>query len=130
MATNTEQKEMTAVETKMPQPKVTWLKHQLPAVNGPEYRRFRKEHDDQTHVEFISDKAAAALPKDADRNAIIKYLTDTYDTPQIAKSAPVGSEERQLLQYLGQLNSSGWQRLANKIADKIQKRAIAKANSK
>jgi hypothetical protein len=108
-----------------PQTKVTWLKHQLPAVNSHEYWQFRKANGDQTHQDVTSTLAAKALPRDATRNTVFEWLTKTYDTDKVA-GLPAGSNDRQILQYLGQLTERGWNRLANSVITKIAAREAAK----
>lgn len=102
-------------------PKVTWLKHQLPSVNAHDYWAFRKRNG-TTHVKFITDVAATALPGKATKNDIVLFLLDRYDTDGIA-ALHNGETDHQLLQYLGQLTERGWQGLINKVIVRLTVKA-------
>lgn len=115
----------TAVETPAATTaKVPWLRHQLPAVNGPEYHRFRKLHT-ITHQLMVTNLAVAALPVGSNHEAIRTWLCDRFDTDAIAAMpSGEGDTDRQLLQYLGQLTAKGWNRLTNAIMVGVSNKAV------
>lgn len=92
--------------------KVEFLKHQLPAVNSKEYWAFRTANDNLTHADYTSAFVAKHLPKGATTSDARAKALELLDTPKVAK-ADIGSTERQMLQYLGQLTLKGWRRFEN-----------------
>lgn len=99
------------------------LTHRLPAVNSNEYWLFRKTHPEAgtkgiTHTRFIVPFIADQMIKAGiERTAenIWKFIGKTLDTKETA-TLPTGSQNRQLLQYLGQLDDKGISAVINKIS--------------
>ena len=97
------------------------LTYALPSVNSSDYHLFRKKHNDETHQEIMQQRIVAYLKKnkiEASYENVGKVIFTLYDNEEHAK-APSGSEERQLLQYLGQLSDKGWNRLINSIRTRM-----------
>ena len=100
------------------------LTNKLPAVNSNEYWQFRKSHPSPdtkgiTHAKFIVGFVARGMSNDKiderTPETIWMWIVKNLDTAEVAKSK-IGSEKRQLLQYLNQLEDKGISALINKIS--------------
>lgn len=92
--------------------KVEWMDVLYPRVNGPEYHKFRKAHENLTHhdhtVRLVVKKFAGKVPT---RDEIINFLRKEY----INRAWQPGDLEVQVAQYLGQLTLKGWNGLINSV---------------
>ena len=99
------------------------LDNRLPAVNSNEYWMFRKQHPAPntkgiTHAKFIVPFIAEQMIKaKIERTAenIWGFIRKTLDNKETANLS-AGSQNRQLLQYLGQLDDKGISAVINKIS--------------
>lgn len=100
--------------------KVEWMDVLYPRVNGPEYRAFRKAHDNLTHHDYTASNVAGALAgKPFSRDEAINHMRKHF----INRGWKDGEIDIQVAQFLGQLTLKGWNGLLNHIQKIVEGKA-------
>lgn len=110
--TSPRKSEMFAEDREFNPQKVEWMDVLYPAVNGKEYRAFRKAHENLTHHDYTAGAVAGAFAgKTINRDLIITHLREKF----INRKWKADEIDIQVAQFLGQLSLKGWNGLVNHI---------------